>query len=119
MEFDLLIQDFVTTNKLVNQTIGWDTLVSRRFENGRIRHFTFGSKVARGEHVDMADGEWFVIDLTRPEGPFDIETLRFDCLRLMYATTHYDMKVEEVDSKILVKLFTRNRGLMNVLFRFT
>jgi hypothetical protein len=112
---DLLIQDFVTTNKLVNQNVSWDTLVSRRFENGRRRIFTYsGSAVAIGEHLDDADGEWFQITLTT-EKIEDVE-LRFDCLKLMHANTHYAMTVEK-DKDLQIKLLTRNKGLINVVFR--
>ena len=74
---DLLIQDFVTTNKLVNHNIPWGFMVSRRFENGRRRIFDYNRGVAIGEHVDMGDAEWFVIELTAPTVS-DVESLRFD-----------------------------------------
>lgn len=115
---DLLIQDFVTTNKLVNQNVSWDTLVSRRFENGRRRLFTYsGTSIATGEHLEDSDGEWLSISLTTDK-PFGDQELRFDCLKLMYSNTHYKMTVEKTDS-ILIKLFTRNKGLINVVFRVT
>jgi hypothetical protein len=116
---DLLIQDFVSSNKLVNQNIAWNTLVSRQFENGRRKIFHFnGDKIARAEHVDMADAEWLVIELPRPMVELgDVDSLRFDCLKLMYVPTHYTMSVEKESSAILIRLLTRNRGLMNVLFK--
>jgi len=115
---DLLIQDFVSSNKLVNQTITWNTLVSRQFENGRRKIFHFnGDKIARSEHVDMADADWLVIELPRPVAELgDVDSLRFDCLKLMYGPTHYAMTVEKDGDAILIKLLTKNRGLMNVLF---
>jgi hypothetical protein len=112
---DLLIQDFVTTNKLVNQNVSWDTLVSRRFENGRRRMFTYsGTAVATAEHLDDADGEWLQITLTTEK--IEDGELRFDCLKLMHANTHYAMSVEK-DKDLLIKLLTRNKGLMNVVFK--
>jgi hypothetical protein len=118
-EIDLLIQDFVSTNKLVNQNIPWDTLVSRRFENGRRKIFRYGgSKIAEAEHVDMADGEWLIVKLLYPiDDTVDVSTLRFDCLKMMHALTHYEMSVEKEEGGIVVRLRTRNRGLMNVMFR--
>jgi hypothetical protein len=112
---DLLIQDFVTTNKLVNQNVSWETLVSRRFENGRRRIFTYsGASVATAEHLDDADGEWLQITLTTDK--IEDSELRFDCLKLMYANTHYMMTVEK-DKDLLIKLLTRNKGLINVVFK--
>lgn len=116
--YDLLIQDFVTTNKLVNQTVSWDTLVSRRFENGRRKILQYkGDRVALVEHMDMVDGDWVVIHLDHEALDISAEMLRFDCLRLMYALTHYAMTVEKDASTVTVKLLTRNRGLMNVMIR--
>jgi hypothetical protein len=114
---DLLIQDFVTTNKLVNQNVSWDTLVSRRFENGRRRVFSYsGTSIAIGEHLDDADGEWLSVTLTTDKPIGDLDNLRFDCLKLMYANTHYTMTVEK-DSCLQIKLLTRNKGLINVVFK--
>jgi len=112
---DLLIQDFVTTNKLVNHNIQWGFMVSRRFENGRRRIFDYNRGVAIGEHVDMGDAEWFVIELTAPNVP--VESLRFDCLKLMYGPTHYTMSVNKEESTIVIRLLTKNQGLMNVMFK--
>lgn len=115
--YDLLIQDFVSTNKLVNQNVPWTELASRRLENGRRKVFQYGAgKTAGGEHVDMPDGEWFIVTLTAEIEPIDIDTLRFDCLKMMYANTHYDMEVVK-DGALMIRLKTRNRGLMNVMFR--
>lgn len=115
---DLLIQDFVTTNKLVNQNVTWDTMVSRRFENGRVKVFQYSeTKVAKAEHKDLADGEWLVITLDMVKGlDSDSVEYRFDCLKLMHAVTHYSMTVEKEERSVTVKLLTRNRGLMNVMF---
>lgn len=124
MAFDLLIQDFVSTNKLVNQNIPWDTLVARRFENGRRKVFQYGgAKVAEAEHMDMVDGEWLIVKLSRPAESdmesLDVAALRFDCLKMMHAVTHYEMSVEKEDGAVQVRLRTRNRGLMNVMFRIS
>jgi hypothetical protein len=116
--YDLLIQDFVTTNKLVNQTVTWDTLVSRRFENGRRKFLQYkGDRDAVIEHIDMYDGEWVVIHLNHEPLDLSADSMRFDCLRLMHATTHMSMTVEKDNDVVTVKLFTRNKGLMNVMIR--
>jgi len=115
---DLLIQDFVSTNKLVNQRVVWETMVARRFEDGRRKIFQYGPHIAIGEHVSLHDGEWFCISLVRPSELPEVEQLRFDCLKMMYAQTHYQMSVESDGAVIIVKLLTKNRGLMNVMFRF-
>ena len=113
---DLLIQDFVTTNKIVNQTFNWDRLVSRLFENGRRRIFTYsGEKTAIGEHLDDKDGEWFSITLTTDTEIGDVDSLRFDCLKLMCAQTHYTMTIEK-EKNLVIKLLTRHKGLINVVF---
>jgi hypothetical protein len=115
--YDLLIQDFVSTNKLVNQNVPWTELASRRLENGRRKVFQYGAgKMAGGEHVDMSDGEWLIITLRAEIEPIDIDTLRFDCLKMMYANTHYEMEVVKEEA-LMIRLRTRNRGLMNVMFR--
>ncbi len=72
--------------------------------------------MAGGEHVDMSDGEWLIITLRAEIEPIDIDTLRFDCLKMMYANTHYEMEVVKEDA-LMIRLRTRNRGLINVMFR--
>ena len=119
VELDIFIQDFVTTNKLMNQHYNWPTLVSRRFqEDGLKKVFSFesGGKThyAIGEHLSLPDTDWFRIELTHsiPEG---VEH-RFDYLRMMHASTHVNMTMEPATNSLLVKLVTRHRGLINVVF---
>jgi hypothetical protein len=121
---DLFIQDFVTTNKLLNVHYPWDSLVARRYvEDGRCRIFSFRSGgreyYAIGQLIVLPDGEWFRVEINRAEIPaLPAEDLRFDCLRMMHQNTHYTMEVvrETVSDPVLVKLMTRNRGLINIVF---
>jgi hypothetical protein len=115
---DLFIQDFVKTNKLVNRHCDWATLVSRSLQDdGAKKVFSFESggstHYAVGEHLVLPDADWFRIELTHPVVA-DTE-YRFDCLRMMHANTHVDLSVEP-GSPLIVRLTTRHRGLINVLF---
>ena len=116
--YDLFIQDFVKTNKLLNRTIPWDTLVSRRFvEDGKRKVFQFKSGdsdlYAEGEHILLPDTDWFRIRL--PHTVEDTEP-RFDCLRMTIQHTHYNLECTRENDALYIKLFTRNRGLVNVVF---
>jgi hypothetical protein len=118
VELDLFIQDFVTTNKLMNQHCSWATMSSRRFhEDGLKKVFSFesGEKThfAVGQHLALPDSDWFRIELTHsiPAGEH-----RFDCLRMMRTDTHIGLEVEAGKDTLLVKLTTRHRGLLNIVF---
>jgi hypothetical protein len=116
---DLFIQDFVTTNKVLNQHYDWSALVNRRFlEDCLIKVFHFQSNgtthYAIGQHIALPDSDWFRIELTRAIPV--VEEHRFDCLRMMQATTHTGLVVEKSADVILVKLTTRHRGLVNIVF---
>ena len=115
---DLFIQDFVITNKVLNHHYDWAELVNRRFvEDGLTKVMSFQSgeqtHYAVGKHLALPDGDWFRIELTRaiPDAEH-----RFDCLRMMQATTHTGLDVEKAGDVVLVKLTTRHRGLVNVVF---
>ena len=117
-ELDLFIQDFVSHNKLLGQTLDWSTLVNRRFVEmpGR-KIFSFVSNgkesLVIGELLKFPDAEWFRLEFDRelPPSPAD---QRFDCLRMMHQPTHYQMDVIATDTAITIKLLTRHRGLCNV-----
>jgi hypothetical protein len=116
---DLFIQDFVTTNKLLNQLVPWSSLVNRRFaEESAIKVFEFVSNnlpiKAVGQYLILPDGDWFRIELTHaiPE----IEEHRFDCLRMTHRDTHTSLTVEKEEGALLIFLKTRNRGLINLVF---
>ena len=118
---DLFIQDFVSTNKLLNQHSQWTTLVNRRFlEDGLIKVFRFQSGGAEhfavGRHLALPDADWFRIEMAHTIP--NVEEHRFDCLQMMLRETHTGLTVEkaEAGSIILVKLTTRHRGLVNVVF---
>jgi hypothetical protein len=116
---DLFIQDFVSTNKLLNQHHSWVSIVNRRFlDDGltKVFHFQSGGEehFAVGRHLALPDSDWFRIELVRAIPVVDEH--RFDCLRLMQENTHMDTIVEKSEDAILVKLTTRHRGLVNVVF---
>jgi hypothetical protein len=119
VELDLFIQDFVTTNKLMNQHCSWATLSSRRFhEDGLKKVFSFESggkkQFAVGQHLALPDGDWFRIELTHS---IPVGEHRLDCLRMMRTDTHVELEMEEVTKDLLlVKLTTRHRGLINIVF---
>ena len=117
---DLFIQDFVTTNKVMDHHYPWASLVNRRFlEDGLTKVFCFESggvtHYAIGKHLALPDTDWFRVELTRaiPQ----VEEHRFDCLRMMQADTHTGLQVDSATANtVLVRLTTRHRGLVNVLF---
>lgn len=117
---DLFIQDFVTTNKVLNSHYDWPALVNRRLlEDGLMKVFEFQSggstQFAVGRHLALPDSDWFRIELTRTIPT--VEEHRFDCLRMMQAQTHTGLVVETPNpTTVLVKLTTRHRGLVNVVF---
>lgn len=117
---DLFIQDFVNTNKLLNQHYTWDQLANRRYvEDGRIRVFSFVSggaeQLAVGQMLSLPDADWFRIELTRAIPV--VEEHRFDILKLLQQRTHTGLTVDiSTASTVLVKLTTRHRGLANILF---
>jgi hypothetical protein len=119
---DLFIQDFVTTNKLLGQHWTWDALSSRRLlEAGPARkvfEFTSGGTIhtAIGQWLALPDGDWFRIELTLPHTG-SAEDHRFDCLRLVHQHTHSSSAVDVVaETATIVRLTTRHRGLLNLLF---
>jgi hypothetical protein len=117
---DLFIQDFVTTNKVMDHHYAWTSLVNRRFlEDGLTKVFTFESggttHFAIGKHLALPDKDWLRIELVRaiPQ----TEEHRFDCLRMMQADTHTGLHVDTATSNtVVVRLATRHRGLVNVVF---
>lgn len=124
---DLFIQDFVSTNKLLGQHWGWDALSSRRLmETGpTIKVFEFTSSgtthTAIGQWLALPDGDWFRIELTHPQVSITADEHRFDCLRLVHQHTHAGLTVEVVDVEsgapsTIIRLSTRHRGLMNLVF---
>ena len=117
-ELDLFIQDFVTNNKLLGQTLDWSTLVNRRFvepPGRKIFSFLSGGKesLVVGELLKYPDAEWFRLEFDRVLPPSPSEQ-RFDCLRMMHQATHYQMDVVAVEDSVTIKLLTRHRGLVNV-----
>ena len=119
---DLLIQDFVLTNRIMNRHIGWDELVNRQFlEDGLVKVFGYirqsqsdQTLYAIGRHIALPDSDWFRIELTLPKLPA-IEH-RFDCLRMTKQYSHTELTVDSDSNAILVKLVTRHKGLINVVF---
>lgn len=119
---DLFIQDFVLSHRILNQRASWSALVSRRFvESGAQRKvFQFRSgdadHYAVGTLIDLPDGDCFRIELTHG-GARAAEEHRLDCLRMMSTDTHNGMEVTRPDEgTVVIRLTTRNRGLINVTF---
>ena len=118
---DLFIQDFVTTNKLLGQHYSWESLVNRRYvEDGRatkVFQFESGGEthLAVGRLLALPDADWLRIELTRPI-PM-AEEHRFDILKMRSAASHFDLQVDGgAADTVIVKLQTRHRGLVNVVF---
>lgn len=119
---DLFIQDFVLSHRILNQHASWTAMVSRRFvESGAQRKvFQFRSgdadHFATGTLLDLPDGDCFRIELTHAAAR-SADEHRLDCLRMMSADTHNGMEISRPDdATVVVRLTTRNRGLINVAF---
>jgi hypothetical protein len=119
---DLYIQDFVTTNKLLNQLMPWGTLVSRRFvESGaaiKVVSFQSGGTehFAVLQHLELPTGDWLRVELTHSAAR-DAGEHRFDCLRMTHVATHTGLAVERGgEDTLIITLATRNRGLIPVMF---
>jgi hypothetical protein len=124
---DLFIQDFVTTNRLLGSTWPWAALSSRRLmEAGApVKVFRFKSggtdHLAIGRWLALPDGDCFRIELTHAlptVGPGS-EDYRWDCLRMMSHATHTELTAETVVGStptVMVKLGTRHKGLLNIVF---
>lgn len=119
---DQYIQDFVLTNKVLGYQCSWPTLVSRRFvESGSQRKvFEFQSNsvtnYAVGTRLDLPEGDVFRIELVHSAGRSHDEH-RLDCLRMMSVATHYNITCSKPDDgTVIIRLTTRNRGLINVVF---
>lgn len=119
---DLFIQDFVLTNRIMNNHVDWTTVVSRRFQESgpsvKLYRFESGGSqhYARSQIFALPDADWLRIELGRPAAAADAEEHRFDCLRMMQQNTHAGMTVENEGGATIVKLTTRHRGLLNVVF---
>jgi hypothetical protein len=119
---DLLIQDFVLTNRILNQHLDWATLVSRRFQESgpSVKVFSFKSgdqeNLAIAQILALADSDCLRIEMTRPHASMGAEEHRMDCLRMMHKDTHSSMTVESTSDKVIIRLTTRHRGLINVAF---
>ena len=119
---DLFIQDFVLSNRILNQHLDWSVLVSRRFQESGPAVKVFNFKSGEQEYIAIvqvlatADGDYLRIQMTRPPASMGAEEHRMDCLRMMHQSTHTMMSVEPNGEKIIVRLTTRNRGLLNVAF---
>lgn len=120
--YDLYIQDFVKSNKLLNQHTPWNTLVSRRYvEDGKRKMFQFqrGDSVeyAVGELIVLPDAEWLCITMKGfPITELPVESVRFDCLRMTSQNTHSSIELTRDGDTMFVRLMTKHRGLINVVF---
>jgi hypothetical protein len=117
---DLFIQDFVRTNRLLNQHLDWPTLVNRLTIEGTaaVRVFEFNSgghtHLAMATYMILPDRDTIRIELTRSIPAVDEH--RFDYLRMLSTNTHLNLESRMVGSTMIVSLRTRHRGLLNVDF---
>lgn len=118
---DLFLQDFVNTNRIRGVHAPWDVLCARRaFETGIPSVFRFESggqeHYATGQVINLPDADWFRIELTRTIPT--VSEHRFDYLRMLFPATHTDLSIDIVSEEgpVLIKLTTRHRGLMNMVF---
>lgn len=119
---DLFIQDFVLTNKHLCVNWSWAALTSRRLmEAGApLKVFRFKSggvdHLATGRWLALPDGDCFRIELTRDLPDVAVDEYRWDCLRMMSQATHTELTAEMVGSVVMVKLGTKHKGLLNMVF---
>jgi hypothetical protein len=116
---DLFIQDFITTNKILNQHMNWEQLVNRRFAESvglKVFEFTSGGDkmIAKGQLMQLPAADYFRIELTT-RIPEEAEH-RFPCLQMTQTRTHSGVSSERMDAGLIVRMETRHRGLINVVF---
>ena len=127
MSLDRFIQDFVQTNRLLDQYIPWSQFVLRsRIEDGRPTHvysFTSGGSehIAVAQRIALPDAEWYRIRFTHPllataMNELPESELRFDILRILQESTHTRIQVTAGASFIAVQLSARHKGRTNILF---
>jgi hypothetical protein len=116
---DLYIQDFVRTNRLLNQHLDWPSLVNRRLIEALPagpRIFQFESAghqhLAIATYMVLPDRDTLRVELTRTIPA--TEEHRFDYLRMMSVNTHISVESRLVGPTMIVSLRTRHRGLLNV-----
>lgn len=118
LAIDLTIQDFVNTNRILSRHLDWPTLVSRRFaETWGRKVFSYGSgQLATAEILWLPESDWLCIELLREIPSLEASDLRFDCLRMLHQHTHNQLEVTKSGDSIVVKLYTKHQGLINVAF---
>ena len=116
---DLFIQDFVRTNRLLNQHLDWPALVNRRLvEGGPAGPRVFQFESAGHQHLAVAtymvlpERDTLRIELTRAIPV--TEEHRFDYLRMLSANTHISLDARLIGTTMVVSLRTRHRGLLNI-----
>ncbi|NDE15074.1 hypothetical protein EBZ80_09110 [bacterium] len=118
-QLDLFIQDFLTTNRILNAHVPWLTLVSRRFVEAGAQRKVFSFQSAGATHfavgtlLELPDGDCFRIELV---AAIAAEEHRLDCLRMTCAATHTAHEVSRLPATIIIRLATRNRGLIPIVF---
>jgi len=122
---DLYIQDFVMTNRILGAHAAWPTLVSRRFVESGAQRKVFSFRSSDSEHyavgtlLELPDGDCFRIELTHEAAALPTaEEHRLDCLRMTAATTHtaQELSRNAAGNTVIIRLPTRNRGLLPVVF---
>lgn len=122
-QLDLFIQDFLTTNRILNAHVPWATLVSRRFVEAGAQRKVFSFQSAGATHfavgtlLDLPDGDCFRIELVAPSTEaIAAEEHRLDCLRMTYVATHTAHELTRMPATVVIRVATRNRGLIPVVF---
>lgn len=121
-ELDLFIQDFLTTNRILNAHVPWSTLVSRRFVETGAQRKVFSFQSGGATHfavatlLDLPVSDCFRIELMPPT-PVAADEQRLDCLRMTYTSTHTSHELtRSTDGHIIIRVETRNRGLIPIIF---
>jgi hypothetical protein len=119
-EIDLFLQDFLSTNRLQGENYNWGRLVHRQYAEEpytKVFSFTSGDSLhyAVGTYKKLPDMDWFCISFSKEVLP--ISEYRLDCLRMVSQNTHTEIRTEKVEPDILlIKLTTKHRGLVNIVF---
>lgn len=121
-DVDLLIQDFISTNRSNRQHYFWHQLSNRCFIEGAARKvlsYKSGEKTlyAIAEHLEMPMGDILRITLTVPKLPTESSPFRYDCLRMMSQQTHTSI-VDDITNAglIIVTVSTKHKGHIDVVF---
>lgn len=115
---DLLIQDFIKSNRLCGSSQSWETIVSRRVAESTptLRVFGFNSggvaRLAVATYMALPDKDCIRLEFTHHIPP--TADHRFEYLNMTSAKTHTQITHTANADTVHISLITRHRGYIDV-----